>query len=176
MLRRHIRLFWRWYERYATLNIGISAALFTLQLIHLFWLTTDVIATRLLGYALFHPTGIWELLIVIVDYLEIPTLLSVSLLYINELRKRWNIRSVLFLVLLNSQWFHIFWITDEVVEQVFTGSGMTVLPIWAAWIAILIDYLELPVIADTIRQFIHALREHRVKKFLEEEFKKEADT
>src|SRR5687767_324939 len=83
MLRRHIRLFWRWYERYSTLNIGISAGLFTLQLVHLFWLTTDVIATRLLGYALFHPTGIWELLIIIVDYLEIPTILSVSLIYIN---------------------------------------------------------------------------------------------
>jgi hypothetical protein len=46
------------------------------------------------------------------------------------------------------QVFHIFWLTDEVVYDVFSGSSAVEIPFYAAWIAILIDYLELPVIAD----------------------------
>lgn len=160
--------FWRWYERYYAVNVGVSAVLFLLQLLHLTWLTLDVVATRLIGYSLFHPTGLLEFLIVVVDYIEIPTLLSVSLIYVNELRKKSSVKSWLYLLALNSQWFHIFWITDEIVEQAFTGSGSTVLPFWAAWIAILIDYLELPVIADTISRFLKAMKNREVKTFLQE--------
>lgn len=168
-----LQKFWRWYEKYYVHTVGISALLFALQLIHLLWLTGDVVAVRLGGHPFFHPTGIWELLIVVVDYLEIPTLLSISLIYINELRKRWNIRSLLFLLLLNSQWLHLFWITDEVVEEILLGDGSTVLPFWAAWVAILIDYLEVPVIVDTVYKFIKAMRERRVQKFIREEFVEE---
>ena len=47
------------------------------------------------------------------------------------------------------QVFHIFWITDEVVYSTLVGSdsGLEV-PYYAAWVAILIDYLEIPVIVD----------------------------
>lgn len=168
MLKRSIGTFWRWYEKNYTLTLGISAGVFGLQLIHLYWLTADIVAHRLIGHSLFHHTGVWEFLIVIVDYLEIPTLLSVSLIYINDLRKHWNTKSFLFLVLLNSQWLHLFWITDEVAREIFTGTGHTLLPFWAAWVAILIDYLELPVIFDTIAKFMKAMQGHRVKDFLEE--------
>jgi hypothetical protein len=48
------------------------------------------------------------------------------------------------------QVFHIFWITDAVVYDTIFGSpsGSVEIPYYAAWIAILIDYLELPVIVD----------------------------
>ena len=46
------------------------------------------------------------------------------------------------------QVFHIFWLTDEVVYDTFFGASSAVeIPYYGAWIAILIDYLELPVIA-----------------------------
>ncbi|MES4787698.1 MAG: hypothetical protein C4294_19945 [Nitrospiraceae bacterium] len=104
------------------------------------------------------------------DYTEIPALISVSLVYINELRKRFHWGSALYLLFLNSQWLHIFWITDEFVVVEFTGTGHgTALPLWLAWIAILIDYLELPVIVSTIAKLITALHERRVLQFLREE-------
>ena len=56
----------------------------------------------------------------------------------------------LYLLLLNSQWIHLFWITDEVVLENFTGEALVPIPFWLAWIAISIDYLELPVMYDTI--------------------------
>jgi hypothetical protein len=47
------------------------------------------------------------------------------------------------------QVFHIFWITDEVVyESLFGSTSAVEIPHYAAWIAILIDYLELQVIGD----------------------------
>ncbi|HJU95529.1 MAG TPA: hypothetical protein VJ643_05805, partial [Nitrososphaera sp.] len=54
------------------------------------------------------------------------------------------------LSMLAIQVFHIFWITDDVVYDTFFGSpsGLVEIPYYAAWIAILIDYLELPVIVD----------------------------
>lgn len=39
--------FWKWYERHTTLNVGIASLLFTLQLVHLYWLTTDVVIVKL---------------------------------------------------------------------------------------------------------------------------------
>jgi hypothetical protein len=42
------------------------------------------------------------------------------------------------------------------------------LPIWLAWIAILIDYLELPVIYDTLKKFYQSLRKERLSPALEE--------
>jgi hypothetical protein len=144
--------FWRWYERHYVLNLTITSFLFALQLVHLYWLTADVVAFRLLGESFFHPSPFWRTVIIIVDYTEIPGLISTSVLYIYELRKRYSIKYVGFLLALNSQWLHLFWITDEFVVDRFseTASGAVVLPIWLAWVAILIDYLELPVIVDTL--------------------------
>lgn len=163
-----MKKFWEWYEKHHTLNIGIAAILFSLQIIHLYWLTTHVVFSRLFGQSLYFLPESLEPFLLFVDYLEIPTLVSVSLVYINQLRKKYNHKSLLYLIFLNSQWLHIFWITDEFVEVVLTGSGAgTVLPAWLAWIAIFIDYLELPVIYDTIKEFIKALKEKGVKDAME---------
>jgi hypothetical protein len=165
--RRLVEAFFAWYERHYTLNISIAAGLFLLQLVHLYWLSADVVARRLTGTSFLPLSGALQYLILVVDYTEIPALYSVSLVYINELRKGFGWKPVLYLLFLNSQWLHIFWITDEFVIREFTGvGGSSGLPAWLAWIAILIDYLELPVIADTLRKFAAAVRNRRVIQFL----------
>lgn len=157
-LKAWLEKFWAWYERHYTLNLAFAFGLFVLQFIHLYWLTFNVVAQRLLGDAYFELTFFWEALVVLVDYAEIPALLGVSLIYVNELRKGWNWRSALFLVLLNSQWLHLFWITDEKVVVIFSGGPEeTILPAWLAWVAILIDYLEIPVMIDTFFKLMAAI-------------------
>lgn len=169
--------FWKWYDNNEKLNYGLAAFLFTLQVIHLIWLTGDVVLYRLSGNQIFglndqHLTGFKSLFataILIVDYLEIPAIITTSLVYINELRKNFNYRSLMFLLFLNSQWLHILWITDEFVIERFSGNTTdAVLPIWLAWIAILIDYLELPVVFDTIRKFLKALKEEGLSEAVKE--------
>jgi hypothetical protein len=171
VMRRGWSAFFAWYERHYTLNVGIVGGLFLLQLVHLYWLTTDVVVNRLTGESWFAPTGFVQLLIVVVDYTEIPAILGASLIYVNEVRRGQLWRPLLYLLLLNSQWLHIFWITDEFVIDEFAGEsgGGSSLPAWLAWVAILIDYLELPVIYDTIKRFLVAWREERLGTFLREE-------
>lgn len=165
-----MRSFWRWYERHYRLNLAITLGLFLLQLVHLYWLFADVIWYRLTGESALDVGNVLEYVILLVDYTEIPALISTSLVYINELRKGFTWKSVLFLIFLNSQWLHLFWITDEfVVGQLQDGAG-SVLPGWLAWVAIGIDYLEVPVIADIFRRFIRSLRQQRTSSFLREEF------
>jgi len=157
LLRKLTRDFWAWYERHYTLNVSIAVALFALQVVHLCWLTGEPLWTKLFEEPLFTLDGPAQWLIVLVDYTEIPALISVSLVYLHDLRSGFRWRPVMFLVLLNSQWLHLFWITDEFVAQTDNGSG-TSLPAWLAYVAILIDYLELPVMFDTIRKLISAMR------------------
>jgi hypothetical protein len=96
--------------------------------------------------------------ILLVDYTEIPALMAVSLVYVNELRSGFSWRPLLFLAFLNSQWLHIFWITDQYVSNELAGrAAVSSLPGWLAWVAILIDYLELPVIYDTFRRAARAM-------------------
>src|SRR3989338_10133347 len=150
--------FWSWYGRNYKLNLYITAGLFVWQLAHLYWLSADVVGLRLFGYELWNVGKVGNFLISIVDYTEIPALILTSIFYIHELKKEFRWKSVLFLILLNSQWLHLFWITDEVVVAQFTGAAAIALPIWLSWLAILIDYLELPVIYDTIKKAILSLR------------------
>lgn len=151
--------FWSWYNHHLTLNLGIAGGLFVLQLIHLYWLTTHVVFFKLFGQSFFDPTPLVETIIVLVDYTEIPALITTSLVYINELRKKYNFKSVLYLIFLNSQFLHIFWITDEFVEARFSGGPeVTILPIWLAFVAIAIDYLELPVIFETLGKFFDRIK------------------
>ena len=71
-----------------------------------------------------------------------------------------SLKPILYLLFLNSQLLHIFWITDEFV--VSSGAGETSsLPVWLAYVAILIDYLELPVIYDTVKRLAVALARGR---------------
>ncbi len=164
--------FWGWYERTYTVNVSVALFLFLLQIVHLVWLSGEVVWMHLTGAPLFTFTGIWDKVIVLVDYTEVPALLSVSLVYIHELRKGWDFKSALYLVFLNSQWLHIFWITDEFVVTAFNGAG-TVLPLWLASVAIAIDYLEVPVMVDTFKKFFAAVKEGRTTDFLKHELREE---
>ena len=164
--RKALEAFFAWYERNYVVNITITAALFTLQLVHLYWLTADVVLERLTGTSYFQLTSFWQLLVVLVDYTEIPSLLSTSVLYLFELRKGRTLRSIIYLVMVNSQWLHLFWITDEFVINALKNTQATVLPVWLAWVAILIDYLELPVIADTIYRSFKALTQGKYQDVL----------
>lgn len=146
-----IHRFFAWYERHYRIAVTVTTVLFLLQVVHLYWLFSHVISLRLLGVSYFTPNAFWQAVIVLIDYTEIPALISTTVLYWYELRKGFSWKSILFIVLLNTQWLHLFWITDEFVVDMFQGTANeTILPAWLAWIAILIDYLELPVIVDTI--------------------------
>ncbi len=151
--------FWAWYERDYLLNVSIASLLFLLQLVHLSWLGADPIAQRLTEQSLFSLHGPLQYLVWLVDYTEIPALIAVSLVYLHELRRRFSWRAVLFLLFLNSQWLHIFWITDEFVVSSAEGDS-SALPAWLAYVAILIDYLELPVIYDTVKRLAVTLRKN----------------
>lgn len=134
----------RWFIRLATI-------LFLLQIIHLIWLTSDVVIFRLFGIGFF-PRGL-DFLLSIVDYTEIPALISVSVIYIHDLIRGENTkRAWRNLILLNSQWLHLFWITDEVVIVALTGAVAVNIPRTLAWLAIAIDYFELPVMWDTAKR------------------------
>jgi hypothetical protein len=147
-----IQKFWDWYEKHHRIIKIVTAILFVWQLIHLYWLAADILAPKVFGRSFWPISEQWNLLLAIVDYTEIPALLSATLLYINEIRQGKKTKGWTFVILLNSQWFHLFWITDEFVKDAFVGNSSTILPAWLAIIAILIDYLELPVIYDTIKQ------------------------
>jgi hypothetical protein len=155
--------FWAWYERNYRLNVCVASVLFLLQLVHLYWLGAEPISVRLVDESFFSPSGLLQYLIVFVDYTEIPALIAVSLIYVNELRRGFSWGPLLFLLLLNSQWLHIFWITDEYVSSELAGdaAGTSSMPAWLAWVAILIDYLELPVIYDTLKRLTLAIRGQR---------------
>lgn len=156
--------FWAWYERHYTLNLSITTFLFALQVVHLFWLATHVIALRVLGVSYFTTTPLFQSIIILVDYTEVPALISTTFLYLYELRAKFSWKALLFIAFLNSQWLHLFWITDEFVLDQFQGrASSTVLPFWLAWVAILIDYLELPVIIDTFIKLGRTLGKGNVK-------------
>ncbi len=147
-----LKKFWLWYERHYKINVQIAAFAFGLQLVHLLWLTVDVVVPRAFGTApLFEHARAIQFFIVLVDYIEVPSLISVSLVYIHDLRKAFSWKAILYLLFLNIQWLHIFWITDEFVVASLTGTAPVALTPSFAWVAILIDYLEIPVIIDTFR-------------------------
>jgi len=156
-LARVFRPFWRWYQRNYLAVLVLTAGIFLLQLFHLYWLFTDVVLARITGRSFYGQGAIAQAVgtsSLIADYLEVPTLISASLLYVSELRKRFSWRPLGYLFMLNTQWAHILWITDEVVVETFAGPGAGLLQ-WnavLAWIAILIDFLEVPIIIDTLRR------------------------
>ncbi len=141
--------FWR---RYESLNLRIAFVLISLQLVHLYWLTADVVVKRITGDSAMGLTVSGPLLVffIVIDYIEVPALVAGLTYYGLSIYKREKAtKNALLFAMLVVQVFHIFWITDEVVYDTFFGTSSAVeIPYYAAWIAILIDYLELPVIAD----------------------------
>ncbi len=160
-MQKILENFFAWYKRNYRINLYITAGLFIWQLFHLYWLTADVVMLRLINQSYFELTGIWEILMALVDYTEIPAIILVSVFYIQELQHKFTWKSLLYLLLINSQWLHLFWITDEVVVAQFTGTAFVAMPIWLSWMAIMIDYLELPVIYDTIKKAVLSLSAKR---------------
>jgi hypothetical protein len=143
--------FWR---RYENLSLKIAFVLISLQLIHLYWLTADVVIQRITGKSMLavpHGSPLF-IFFIIIDYIEIPALVAGLTYYALSIynHEKGSAKNALLLSMLAIQVFHIFWITDEVVYNSFFGSPSSAveIPYYAAWVAILIDYLELPVIAD----------------------------
>lgn len=138
------------WTRYENLNLKITFVLISLQILHLYWLTADVVLQRLLGHSyLGFPRELLPLFI-IVDYVEIPALVSGITFYLFSISRGGpdSRKNVTFLVLLGIQVVHIFWITDEIVYQSLLGNDLIKIPIYLTWVAILIDYLEIPVMID----------------------------
>jgi hypothetical protein len=142
------------WHRYENLNLKIAFVLISLQLIHLYWLTADVVIQRITGESVLGVQQGSPLFIffIIIDYVEIPALIAGLTYYSLSIYKHEKraTKNVLLLSMLAIQVFHIFWITDDVVYDSFFGSPLdsVEIPYYAAWVAILIDYLELPVIFD----------------------------
>ncbi len=147
--------FWQWYERHYKTNLKLTAILFSWQVVHLIWLAAVVVVPELFSRPRPDLPHWFNLLLAFVDYTEIPALLGISLIYIHELRKKFGWKNFLLLLFLNSQWLHLFWITDEFVINAFTNQFYVNLPLWLAWLAILIDYLELPVMFDTFKKYLN---------------------
>ena len=163
-LRKLFLGFWEFYKKHHSTFTGIAAGLFLLQIVHLYWLTMHVVVHRVFGASMFDPGNFLQLAIIVVDYLEIPAIISTSLVYIHALGQKWSKKDFLLLLLLNSQWLHIFWISDEFVLDMFSGQATgTLLPFWLAWLAIGIDYLELPVMVDTTKKFISSLAKKSIE-------------
>jgi hypothetical protein len=146
------------YHRYENLNLKITFFLISLQILHLYWLTTDVVLQKLFGESYFIVPKSFLPIFVVIDYIEIPALISGLIYYAYSIRRNKSSasarRSYLFLALLAVQVIHIFWITDEVVYDNFFNSSFIELPVVLSWVAILIDYLELPVMADLFYKVI----------------------
>lgn len=144
-----------WY-RYENLNLKITFILISLQLLHLYWLTTDVVLQRIYGESFLIFPKAFLPVFVIIDYIEIPALISGMTFYSLSIYKHqkdsW--KNSLFLAMLAVQVVHIFWITDEIVYDTFFKTRLVEFPLYIAWIAILIDYLELPVMADLFYKII----------------------
>ena len=139
--------FWTKYEN---VNLKISFILISLQLLHLYWLTADVVLQRVTGYSyLGLPPALLPLFIA-VDYVEIPALGSGITFYLFSIVKHEAHagRNIMFLILLAIQIIHIFWITDEILYESLLGNDLVKFPVYLAWTAILIDYLEVPVMID----------------------------
>jgi hypothetical protein len=71
----------------------------------------------------------------------------------------------LYIFLLNTQWLHLFWITDAIVVQTLSATSVIAWNSAIAWVAILIDYLEVPVIFEMFRKIYDERAEigHRVR-------------
>jgi hypothetical protein len=142
------------YERYECIGLRITFVLIYLQVIHLFWLTTFVILD-----APQFTLGIPPIVFAAIDYLEIPALISGMVFYILSLHTHRNKKDILFVALLGVQFFHILWITDAFVYMSFKFNAMT----WLAWIAVFVDFLEVPIIIDLFIKIIRSKRKELTK-------------
>ena len=152
MIQRWWRVLTDWLDRHYLAALVVTTAAFLLQVFHLYWLFAAVIMAKLTGESWFAFPEDLNFIYIVADYVEVPALISTTVLYLNTFRRERTLKSVLYVVLLNTQWLHLFWITDTFVVQSFSDSGVLSWNAWVAWVAILIDYLELPVILEMLGQ------------------------
>ena len=143
-------------KRYEEASTKVAFFLIALQLIHLVWLTTDIVLVKLLPDQVpLFPKAL-EPVQAAIDYLEIPGLFAAITIYVMGMARSGKVplKNALFTAMLLVQFVHLFWITDEVVYEILLNSNLIDLPDSVAWVAILIDYLELPVMFDlSVRVF-----------------------
>src|SRR5215204_3922691 len=70
---QRIMNFWTKYEN---LNLKITFILISLQLLHLYWLTADVVLHRIYGESFLLFPKVLLPVFVVIDYIEIPALVS----------------------------------------------------------------------------------------------------
>jgi len=149
-MKKYSSSVWNWYKKY---NISVATFLLALQSVHLLWLTTDVVMPALgIGGGVLSNSTI-ELFLVLIDFLEIPAIITTSIVYLSSFARDRYSKHLWYFFLINIQWIHLFWITDEMIIHGLRG-GIGGWPPLIAWIAILIDYLEIPVIVENVRQFM----------------------
>lgn len=157
-MKKYADAFWQWYQRHFTINLSITSFLFLLQIFHLYWLFSDVVLLKLTGESYFLLDSVWGRLSIIFDYTEIPALITASFLYLHHLRQNGSFKNLFYLILVNTQWLHMLWITDEYVVRHFSHADLVHWGSILAWVAILIDFFELPVIYDTVKQTFSELQ------------------
>jgi hypothetical protein len=137
------------WHRYENVNLKIAFVLISLQLVHLYWLTADVVIQRITGESiLVVPQGSpLFIFFIIIDYIEIPALVAGLTYYALSIYKheKGSAKNALLLAMLAIQVFHIFWITDEIVYDTFFGSSSSAveIPYYAAWAAAVVDLHKL---------------------------------
>jgi hypothetical protein len=141
-----------YWHRYESLNLKIAFFLISLQILHLYWLTTDVVLHRIYGRSFFIVPKEALAIFIVVDYLEIPALIFGSIYYFFQFLRNFHKTDFLFLVFLLLQMLHLFWITDEIVYDLLFQIVPIAIPVFLAWTAIAVDYLELPIIIDLARR------------------------
>lgn len=157
--------FLNWWDKHRKITEGVSAFLFILQIFHLIWLTVVATIPLLIGGDVVHPDGLFHDVVALFDWTEIPAIIGVSITYIARMRRNFQWKTVIMMLLLHSQWLHILWITDEFVIESMS-LGVATLPLWLVWVAILIDYLELPVMYDTLKNYTKFMKRDSGKEVL----------
>src|SRR3989338_6254009 len=97
-MKNIVSAFSRWYEKNYKVNATATAILFGLQLVHLYWLTTEVVFGKLFGESFFpHTNALAHFLLVFVDYTEIPALIATTILYTHLFRKERRVKHIFYL-------------------------------------------------------------------------------
>ncbi|MGH9996503.1 MAG: hypothetical protein ACRD7F_00675, partial [Nitrososphaeraceae archaeon] len=108
--------FINFYNRYENLNLKITFFLISLQILHLYWLTTDAVLQKIFAESFFLAPKVSPVFVVI-DYIEIPALISCLIFYAYSIRSNKSTakKSYLFLGLLGDSESKLF---------IFSGSPM----------------------------------------------------
>ena len=136
------------------LLLWISIVGLAMQIFHLQWLTTDVIMPKLYNISIDTSFSYGTVFYLFADIVEIPAIITRSYLYVISLNKKYSSKNLLLLLILNSQWLHIFWITNTFLVNNITES-VTEWNYFLSWVAIVIDFLEIPVLIDSVGELIN---------------------